>query len=127
MKKKQQKKQQGTGCSKHFCLDYSLAFVYPNILVSIPFQGVDEEKYQPKRRANLCMKMEPMIHWKPKSCFASGDWDSFERSKKHVSNVSSFTLSHSGTVSSNKHIQVACGIPTKYPIYIVYRCGSEII
>ena len=62
-------------------LQFSL-FLYPNILVSIPFQGVDDEKYQPKRRANLCMKMEPMIHYNPNSCFASGDWDSFEHLKK---------------------------------------------
>ena len=98
----------------------------------LPFQGVDEENYQPKRRANLCMKMEPMIHWKPNSCFASGDWDSIEHSKKKlVSNVSSFTLSHgkcwNNLFQQTWHIQVGWGIMTIYPIYIVYRCGSEII
>ena len=136
---KKQKKQQGTGCSSQFYLDYSLAFLYPN-----KFRGPYHFKDLMRKTIDPKVRRISAWRWNPWSIGNPRWWRKFENGvqqlfcvwrlglfwRKNLFQTYQASLCHmenAGTICSNKHIQVACGIITVYPIYIVDRCGSEII
>lgn len=130
MKKKHQKKQKGTGCSKHFCLDYSLAFFcIPIFWFPYHFKELMTKSINPNVGRISAWRWNPWSITTPTVVLHLETGTLLNIWKKLVSNGSSFTLSYGKcwNTLSNKHIQVGCGISTKYPIYIVCRCGSEII